>query len=91
MSYLVFVPNFKSLSQVVSEQSLTETIAREKEKWINKETDKQYVADSLMHDTTCRHTFFLPNFKILNEVVSEKSLMEKVCRHTDKLTSIQKR
>ena len=56
MPYLVFVPNFKSLSQVVSEQSLTETIAREKEKWINKETDKQYVADSLMHDTTCRHT-----------------------------------
>ena len=26
-----------------------------KEKWINKGTDKQYVADSLLHNTTC-HT-----------------------------------
>ena len=25
----------------------------EKEKWTNKETDKQYVADSLTHSTTC--------------------------------------
>ena len=29
------------------------TLIRKKEKWINKETDKPYLADSLIHNTTC--------------------------------------
>ena len=56
----MFVPNFKILGPVVPEKSLTkisifitgsERIGK-KEKWRNKGTDKQYVADSLLHDTT---------------------------------------
>ena len=50
-----FVPNFKILGQVVPEKSLTENFVREKEKWTNKGTDKQYVADSLLHSTTCHY------------------------------------
>ena len=47
-----FVPNFMILGQVVPEKSLTEIFVREKEKWTNKGTDKQYVADSLLHTVT---------------------------------------
>ena len=39
--------NLKILSQTEAEKSLTENFVREKEKWTNKGTDKQYVADSL--------------------------------------------
>ena len=45
-SYLMFVPSFKILSEVVPEKSLTENFGREKEKCTNKGTDKKYVADS---------------------------------------------
>ena len=55
MSLPSFVPNFKILGQVVPEKSLTEKFVREKEKWANKGTDKQYVADSLLHSTTCHY------------------------------------
>ena len=50
----MFVPNFKILSQEVPEKFLTEKKVdkREKEKWKNKEDDKKYVADSLIHSTT---------------------------------------
>ena len=34
---------------------MMEKFIGKKEKWINKGTDKQYVADSLLHSTTC-HT-----------------------------------
>ena len=44
-----------TLGQVVPEKSLTEIFVREKEKWTNKGTDKQYVADSLLHSTTCHY------------------------------------
>ena len=50
-----FVPNFKILGQVVTEKSLKENFVREKEKWTNKGTDKQYVADSLLYSTTCHY------------------------------------
>ena len=50
---------------------------REKEKWINKGTEKQYVADSLIHSTTCHLSDFVPNFRIVSQVVPEKSLTEK--------------
>ena len=44
------------------------------ETWTNKGTDKPYVADSLIHSTTCHTRFFVLNFKILGTVVPEKSL-----------------
>ena len=34
---------------------MMEKFDRKKEKWINKGTDQPYVADSLIHSTTC-HT-----------------------------------
>ena len=49
MSLPSFVPNFMILGQIVPGKSLTEIFVREKEKWTNKGTDKQYVADSLLH------------------------------------------
>ena len=45
----------------------------ERKKWTNKGTDKPYVADSLKHSTTCQ-TMYVPNFKILGQVVPAKSL-----------------
>ena len=51
----MFVQNFKILGQVVAEKYLTKNIFGKKEKWTNKGTDKPYVADSLIHSTTC-HT-----------------------------------
>ena len=35
-----------------AEKSVTEISIREKEKWTNKETDKQEMADSFLHNTT---------------------------------------
>ena len=64
---------------------MTKIFVREKEKWTNKVTNKQYVADSLLHSTTC-HLIpsFVPNFKILGQVDPEKSLTEKkVYTHTN--------
>ena len=48
-------------------------------------TDKQYVAGSLLHST-----IFVPDFKILSQVVPEKSLMEKSKkgRQTDRQTNL---
>ena len=40
----MFVPNFKILRQVVPAISLTDNFVREKEKWTNKGTDKEYGA-----------------------------------------------
>ena len=42
-------------------------------KWTNKGTDKQYVADFFIHSTTS-YLMFVTNFKILGQVVPEKSL-----------------
>ena len=44
-----------TLAQIEAEKSVTENFVREKEKWTNKRTDKQYVADSLLHSTTCHY------------------------------------
>ena len=48
-------------------------------------TDKQYVAGSLIHST-----ILVPDFKILSQVVPEKSLMEKSKkgRQTDRQTNL---
>ena len=67
-----FVPNFRILTQVFAEKSLTKffTDIGEKEKLINKGTNKQCVAGFFfIHNT-------LPNFRILSQEVAEKSLTE---------------
>ena len=51
----VVIQNLKTLAQTEAEKSVTENFVREKEKWTNKGTDKQYVADSLLHSTTCHY------------------------------------
>ena len=43
------------MSEIEAEKFETGNFVREKEKWTNKGTDKTYVADSLIHSTTC-HT-----------------------------------
>ena len=40
------------MSKKEAEKFVIENFVREKEKWTNKETDKPYVADSLIHSTT---------------------------------------
>ena len=72
----MFELNLKILSQVVPEKSLTENFVREKEKWTNEGTDNQYVAESQIHSTTSLPSF-VPNFRILSQVVPEKSFTEK--------------
>ena len=47
--------NLKTLAQTGAEKSVTEDIVREKEKWTNKGTGNQYLADSYLHSTTCHH------------------------------------
>ena len=44
--------NLKTLSKKEAEKSVIYNLVREKEKWTNKGTDKQYVADSFIHSTT---------------------------------------
>ena len=42
---------------------------------------KKYVADSLLHSTTCHIKAYVKNFKILSQAVPEKSLTENVHMH----------
>ena len=49
------IENLKTLAQTEAEKSAKENFVREKEKWMNKGTDKQYVVDSLIHSTTCHY------------------------------------
>ena len=49
------IQNLKTLAKIGAEKSVTGISVREKEKWRNKETDKQYLADFLLHCTIC-HT-----------------------------------
>ena len=51
-----------------------EKIVGKKEKRTNKETDKPYVADSFYTQYNLLYLMFVPNFKILGQVVPEKSL-----------------
>ena len=46
------IQNLKTLSLIEAEKSVTEIFIGEKEKWTNKENDKQEEADSLLHNTT---------------------------------------
>ena len=47
------IQNLKTLAQIGAEKYVTYFFLREKEKWTNKGTDKQYVA--LLHNTTCHY------------------------------------
>ena len=49
------IQSLKTQAPLQAENSVTEFFVREKETWKNKATDKQYVADSLLHSTIC-HT-----------------------------------
>ena len=51
-----------------------EKIVGKKEKRTNKGTDKPYVADSFITQYNLSYLMFVPNFKILGQVVPEKSL-----------------
>ena len=70
---LIGIHNLKTLVQLEAEQSVTENFVREKEKWTNKGTDKQHVATQYNLSLPS----FVPNIKILGQVVPEKSLTEK--------------
>ena len=56
---------------------------REKEKWTNKGTDKQCVADSLTYNLSL--SSFVPNFRIFKSCIPEKSLKKK--REKEKWTN----
>ena len=71
------IQHLKKLAQMESGKSVPEFFVREKEKLANKGTDKQYVNASVKHSTTLSLQNFVPNFKILRQVVPEKSLTEK--------------
>ena len=98
----MFVPNFKILSQVVSEKSLTEKkfTDRQTDRQTNIRTEKAKTIYSLYTSYTggiintqynLSYLMFVPNFKILSQVVSEKSLTEKkVYRQTDRQTNIRR-
>ena len=63
-----------------AEKPVIEIFVKEKEKWPNKGTDKQYVADSFIQFNLSLPSF-VPNFKILSQIVPEKFLMEKQFTH----------
>ena len=46
------IQNLKILALIEAEKYMTEIFIGEKEKWTNKENDKQEEADSLLHNTT---------------------------------------
>ena len=52
LAYLKVYTKLKTLAPIGAERSATEIFIGEKEKWINKGTDKQYVAVLLLHNTT---------------------------------------
>ena len=47
-----FIQNLKTLAVIGAENSVMKSVIGEKEKWTNKENDKQQHADSLLPNTT---------------------------------------
>ena len=45
------IQNLKTLALIEAEKFVTENLLGEKEKWTNKENDKQQYAGSLLHNT----------------------------------------
>ena len=83
----MYIQNLKTLALKEAEKSVTENLLGEKEKWTNKENDKQHRADSLLHNTRSHTQHLLSNFKILGAVVSEKSLT-RIMSPTEEMGSI---
>ena len=75
--YLKLYTNFKTLAPIGAVKSLTEISIREKEKWTNEGTDMQYV-DVFVTQNNSSLWSFVPNFRILTQVVAEKSLTIKM-------------
>ena len=50
--YTIQLITIKLCTKIGAEKSVTEISIGEKEKWTNKETDKQYVSVFLLHNTT---------------------------------------
>ena len=48
----MYIQNLKTLALIEAEISVTEIFIGEREKWTNKENDKQEEADSLLRNTT---------------------------------------
>ena len=59
--------NLKTMAQIGAEKSVTKIVGER----FDKGTDMQSMADSLIHSTK-----FVQNFKILSQVIPEKSLKE---------------
>ena len=78
--------NLKTLASVGAEKSATEIFIGEKEKGTNKGIDKQYVSVFVAQYNSSLSSF-VPNFRILSQVVAEKSLTEK--KFTNKQTNRQ--
>ena len=68
----------ETLAAIGTEKSASEIFIGEKEKLINKGTDKQYVAVVFfVTQYNLSLSSFVPNIRILTQVVAEKSLTEK--------------
>ena len=76
-AYLKVYRNLKTLAPIGAEKSVTEISIGEKGKWTNKGTDKQYVAVFVVQYNLSLSSF-VPNFRIISQVVAEKSLAEKM-------------
>ena len=55
------IQSSKTQAPLKAEKSVTEIFVGKKKKWTNKGTDKQHVADSLLHSTAC-HTQICTKF-----------------------------
>ena len=81
----MFVPIFKIIRQVVPEKSLKEILLeRKKNGQIKGLIDNMWLFFVTQYNTSRLH--FVPNVRILSQVVAEKSLTEKM--FTDKQTNI---
>ena len=76
IAYLKVYKNFKTLAPIGAEKSMTQISIGENEKWTNNGTDKPYVAVFVTQYNSSLSSF-VPNFRILTQVVAEKSLTEK--------------
>ena len=85
-----FVPNFRILSQLVSEKSLTEKMLKFSLERKKNEQIKGLIINMWLFFVTQYNSSlssFVPSFRVLSQVVAEKSLTEK--KFTDRQTNRQ--
>ena len=68
--------NLKTLAPIGAEKSVTDFSIGEKEKWTNKGTAMLYVAVFFTQYNSSLSSF-VPNFRIISQVIAEKPLTEK--------------